>query len=154
MQVHQASTAGSFWRPAGRFVGELAEMCFAMCAGGIILNLAVFGAVGLAGHSNFAQRYPEVSMLVIGVDWAVAMGAWMAFRRHPWRHNVEMSSTAIVATALFATASSTGLIRVETTLGWFSLFTFLCGPACALMALDMLYRREHYTGSHNADVHA
>ena len=93
-------------------------------------------------------------MLVLGVDWAIAMGAWMALRRHPWRHNLEMSSTAIFAVALFAIASWAGLIKAQTTLGWFSLFTLMCGPACLLMGADMVFRYKHYTAAPTAHVHA
>jgi hypothetical protein len=148
----QQQSATAFWRPAAHFGFEFIQMCFAMCAGGAILNLAVFYLIGLTGYPNLVQTRPEVSMLILGIDWALAMAVWMAFRGHPWRHNIEMSSTAVIATGLFALASWAGYIHVDTSLGWFSLFTLMCAPACLLMGADMLYRHKHYTSQ--PGVHA
>jgi len=150
VEIRQTSTAVTFSRSAGRFGIELMQMCAAMCLGGIVLNLAIFEVIALAGFPNFVQQHPETSMLILGIDWAIAMGTWMALRHHPWRHNLEMSSTSIVATGLFAIASWMGWFTPETTLGWFTLFTPMCGPTCLLMAADMLFRYKHYTSQSDA----
>lgn len=141
MEVPQttAKSWATYTRPAGRFGLRFIEMCFAMCAGGAILNFAVFTAAAAIGYADLPQRSPELSMLILGVDWALAMGAWMAFRGHAWQHNIEMSSTAIIAALAFAVVTWAGIIQVATPLGWFSLFTLMCGPACVLMAVDMLF---------------
>ena len=156
MEARQATPRawGSFTRPAGRFGLQLAEMCFAMCAGGALLNIAVFATAGGLGYPDLAQRSTGLAMLIIGIDWAIAMAVWMAFRGHGWRHNIEMSSTAIVAALAFAFGTWAGVIQVAAPLGWFSLFALMCGPACLLMAADMLVRHKHYTGRPQHGQHA
>ena len=132
-------------RSAGTFVLRFLEMCIVMCAGGFALSFAFFGVAAWAGTPDFVERFAPIAMLVIGINMAIAMAAWMAFRGHPWRHNVEMSSTSIVAAVALVVAYSLGLIRVEASLGWFSQFAAQCGPSCLLMAAYMLWRHEHYT---------
>ncbi len=81
------------------------------------------------------------------------MGIYMAVRGHPLGHNLEMSSTAVVAAPILVAAYSwLGLVHTSTIPGWFGQFTFQCGPTCALMGVDMLARYRHYTAS--ADHHA
>ena len=134
-------------RVIGRFAGEFLVMCAAMCAGGGVLGAAVFGASSALGL-DIVGSAPALAMLIVGINFAIAMGVLMAVQRHPWRHNLEMASTSVLAGALFAIADLAGLIRPETPLGWFSLFTLMCGPACVLMLIDMVFRFDHYTGRH------
>ena len=133
-------------KPAGRFVVQFGEMCFAMCAGGLALSFLFFGAAGLVGYPDFVDRFTPLSMLVLGINWALAMGTWMAIRGHAWRHNLEMSSTSVVVAILLMIGFWLGVVHVKSTLGWFSLFAFQCGPSCALMAAYMLFRFDHYSG--------
>jgi hypothetical protein len=143
-----------FLKPAGSFIAQFAEMCAAMCAGGLAFSFLFFGAAGLVGYPDFVQRFPPIAILVLGINWALAMGAWMAFRRHPWRHNIEMSSTSIIVAVLYVIGYWLGIVHVKTTLGWFSQFATQCGPSCALMAAYMLFRHEHYTAraAHHAQA--
>ena len=140
-------------RPIGRFAGEFFGMCAAMCVGGIVLGVAFFQGTALLGYPNFFEQNREISILVLGINWALAMGIYMAVRGHPWRHNLEMSSTA-VAVALIVIAGNVwfGFAPATRVPGWFGQFIFQCGPTCVLMGADMLFRYKHYTGS--ADQHA
>lgn len=139
-------------RPAGRFAAQFVEMCAAMCVGGMALSFLFFGAAGLVGFPDLVQRFTPLSMLVLGINWALAMGIWMAVRGHAWRHNLEMSSTSIIVAILFMIGFWLGFVHVKTALGWFSLFALQCGPSCVLMAAYMLFRFDHYSGrvSHHA----
>ena len=142
-----------YLRPAGRFVLHFIEMCAAMCLGGIAIDLVFFQGVALLGSPNFFQENREISILIVGINFAVAMSAWMAVRHHPWRHNFEMSSTSVaVAILLIATYWWFGFAPATTIPGWFGQVAFQCGPSCALMGAYMLFRYKHYTGSaeHNA----
>lgn len=140
-------------RPVGRFFAEFFGMCAAMCVGGIALGLAFFQGAAQAGYPNFFEQHREISILVLGINWALAMGVYMAIRRHPWQHNLEMSSTAIVVALILIAASSWfGFAPRTNAPGWFGQFLFQCGPSCLLMGADMLLRVKHYTGS--ADQHA
>jgi hypothetical protein len=141
-------------RPVGRFVLQFIEMCAAMCVGGIALDLVVFQGVALLGYPNFFQENRELSILILGVNFAIAMGAWMAVRRHPWRHNIEMSSTAVIAAVLLIAAYWWfGFAPVTKTPGWFGQVAFQCGPSCVLMGAYMLFRYKHYSGSADHQTH-
>jgi hypothetical protein len=123
-------------------------MCAAMCVGGVVLGLAFFQGAALLGYPNFFEPHREISILVLGINWALAMGIYMAVRAHPWRHNLEMSSTAVVvALIVIAAYSWFGFVPSTRVPGWFGQYLFQCGPTCALMAVDMLFRYKHYTGS-------
>lgn len=141
-------------RPAGRFLAEFFGMCAAMCMGGIVLGLVFFQGAGLLGYPNFYEQNREISILVLGINWALAMGIYMAIRGHPWRHNLEMSSTAVVvALVLIAAYSWFGFAPKTNAPGWFGQFLFQCSPSCALMGADMLFRFKHYTGNANHHAH-
>jgi len=144
---------GRVLRPAGRFVAQFLEMCAAMCAGGLALSFLFFGAAGLVGFPDFVQRFTPLSMLVLGINWALAMGIWMAIRGHAWRHNLEMSSTSIIVAVLFMIGFWLGLVHVKTNLGWFSLFALQCGPSCVMMVAYMLFRFDHYSGRTGHHAH-
>jgi hypothetical protein len=145
--------SGRYLRPVGRFVLQFIEMCAAMCVGGIALDLVVFQGLALLGYPNFFQENRQLSILILGVNFAIAMGVWMAVRRHPLRHNIEMSSTAVVAAVLLIAAYRWfGLAPATTIPGWFGQVAFQCGPSCVLMGAYMLFRYKHYTGS--AEHHA
>lgn len=156
MQAHptmhsesEAAPAGAATRllkPAGRFALEFVRMCAAMCVGGLALSFLFFGAAGLVGFPDFVQRFTALSMLVLGINWALAMGIFMGIRGHARRHNFEMSSTSIVVAILLMIGFWLGVVHVDTRLGWFSLFAFQCGPSCALMLVYMLFRFGHYGG--------
>jgi hypothetical protein len=146
--------AHRYLRPAGRFVLQFAEMCAAMCAGGIVLSFVFFQGAALLGYPNFFQQNREVSILILGINWAIAMGIWMAVRGHPLRHNVEMSSTAVVAAvALIVAYWWFGFAPATRLPGWFGQFMFQCGPSCVLMGAYMLFRYKHYTGTAGHDAH-
>ena len=145
--VTQPGAAGRYGRQVGRFGLSFMEMCAAMCVGGAILGLVFFQGAALIGYPNFFEQNFLVSVLVLGVNWALAMGIYMAVRGHPLGHNLEMSSTAVVAALILVAAYSwLGLAHRSTIPGWFGQFMFQCGPTCALMGADMLVRFRHYTG--------
>jgi hypothetical protein len=124
-----------------------------MCVGGIALSLAFFQGAALLAYPTFFEQHREISILVLGINWALAMGIYMAVRGHPWRHNLEMSSTAVVvALILIAAYAWFGFALKTNAPGWFGQFLIQCGPTCALMGADMLFRFKHYAGG--ADHHA
>jgi hypothetical protein len=138
-----------YLQPAGRFVLRFAEMCAAMCAGGIALDFVFFQGAALLGYPDFFLQNRELSILIPGVNWAIAMTVWMAVRGHPWRHNIEMSSTAVVAAVLLIVAYWWFGFAPATKLpGWLGQVVFQCGPSCALMGAY-----KHYTGSAGQHAH-
>lgn len=148
------SVASRYARPVGRFALGFMEMCAAMCVGGVVLDFMFFQGAAAIGYPNFFQDNFLVSVLVLGINWAIAMGVYMAVRGHPWRHNVEMSSTAVVmALLLIAAYSWFGFEHKNALAGWIGQMVFQCGPSCALMGADMLVRYRHYTGGGEHHAH-
>jgi heavy metal-binding protein len=136
----------SFPTAIRRFALHFLEMCIVMCAGGAVLNIAVFGAAALLGHANLVAQAPELSILIITADLTLAMAGYMALRGHPVRHNVEMSGSTLVGGILLVGASWAEMLPVATLAGWPSLFAFMCGPLCLIMFVVMATRFEHYGG--------
>ena len=150
-QSFAARDGAALLRPVGRFALQFAEMCAAMCVGGIALDLVFFQGLALAGYPTFFQQNRELSILILGINWTIAMGVWMAIRNHPLRHNLEMSSTAVIAAVLliaaywwFGFAPATPATTIP---GWLGQAMFQCGPTCALMGAYMLLNYRHHTAS-------
>jgi Heavy metal binding domain len=129
-----------------RFALHFLEMCVAMCAGGAALNFAVFGTAALLGFPNLVAQAPELAILIVAVDLALAMAGYMWVRGHPVRHNVEMSGSTLIGAIPFIGALWLGMIPQAKLESWPSLFAFMCGPLCLLMFLVMAVRFDHYGG--------
>jgi hypothetical protein len=52
----------------------------------------------------------EVMTLVMATDMAIAMGAWMAYRRHGWRDIAEMTAAMYLPFIIFFPATLAGLM--------------------------------------------
>jgi len=126
----------------GHFVLHYVEMCLAMCIGGISLNVLFFGGAALLGYTNIPERYPEFSILMIGILLAIPMAAWMRFRGHDWRSTLEMSSTSIVLAILLIGAAWLGALPKSEMLEWIKRL------ACPVMLIPMVLRLDLYTGNH------
>jgi Heavy metal binding domain len=135
-----------------RFAIHFLEMCVAMCVGGAALSFAVFGLAALAGYPNLVAQAPELSILMIAGDFALAMAVYMALRGHAVRHNVEMSGSAVAGAIPLIGALWLDMIPETTFESWLSLAVFVCGPLCLLMLVVMLARSDHYGGQIGASV--
>ena len=129
-----------------RFVLHFLEMCVVMCAGGGVVAVAIFGTAGALGYPDLVARAPELTMIIIAIDLAAVMAAYMALRGHAVRHNVEMSGSTAVGGVLFVVAYALGFMPAEVLARWDRLFVFMCGPLCVLMLAVMAVRFEHYGG--------
>jgi hypothetical protein len=132
--------------PVGRFLAELGGMCAVMCAGGGILSFASFGIASGLGYPNLVQQAPELSAAIITACLAVPMAAYMAIRGHGRRHNLMMTaSTAGVGLVVIGLLGS-GAIAASGLQNWHSLFGLICGPACLVMIVEMLFSFNMYSG--------
>jgi hypothetical protein len=114
-----------------------------MCAGGIATLSALLRWAGpLIGYPEFKKQFPELSTVLLALWFTVIMIIWMRIRRHEWRPTLEMASTSIAALPLVMGAAWLGAIPRT------SLYALECGVACALMIVPMLFRVDHYAGSH------
>ena len=128
----------------GYFIWHLLEMCLTMCLGGIALNVLFFLSAAKIGYPNLLERFPEFSLLAIGINLAVPMAAWMRFRGHEWRPTLEMASTSVILSILLIGAAWLGIITESSRLEW------LTRLACPVMLIPMLFRLDVYTGHHHA----
>ena len=90
-----------------RFVGHYVQMSIAMLAGMLLPVGLLLSALGL---SSQVSRSPEASALVMAGQMVLGMAAWMAIRRHSWRHTVEMSAGMAASTVVAAAGSLAGLL--------------------------------------------
>ena len=89
-----------------RFVGHYVQMGIAMYLGMLLPLGLLLSAFGLGRF----LRSPEASALLMTAEMVIGMAAWMAIRRHPWRHTVEMSAGMSASTVVAAAASLAGLL--------------------------------------------
>lgn len=136
------------------FARHFLEMCAAMCIGGFILNGLVFVAgPALLGYPDLRQEAPELALLVLGVNYALPMAAWMRFRGMAWRPTVEMSGAMIGLAIVMIGLDWLDVAQQSSVRGWVVGF---CGPACVVMVIVMLFRLGLYTGrtGHQMGAHA
>jgi hypothetical protein len=150
-QLSSAAAVGAHHHPPQRilsrvwhFVRHYVEMCLAMCIGGITLNVLFFLGAAQIGYPDLIERYPEFSILIIGILLAIPMAAWMQFRGHEWRTNLEMSSTTIMLAILLIGVARLGVIPQSGMLEWMRIL------ACPVMLIPMFFRLDLYTADHMA----
>jgi hypothetical protein len=114
-----------------------------MCIGGITLNVLFFLGAAQIGYPDLIERYPEFSILMIGILLAIPMAVWMRLRGHEWRSNLEMSSTSIVLAIVVIGAYWLGVITKSGMVEW------IASLACPVMLIPMLLRLDLYTGHHS-----
>ena len=133
MTSHAARTLAS-WAP---FIRHYIEMVLAMAIGMVALMPLEMWAVQAAGAPHVLDRV-ELMTLVMATDMAIAMAAWMAYRRHGWRDIAEMSAAMYLPFVIFFPATLTGVMTGGALMAAGHLLMLL-----AMLAL-MLWRRDHY----------
>ena len=131
-QPQRSHLAG--WAP---FVRHYIEMVLAMVIGMVALMPLEMWAVQAVGAPHLLDHVGLMT-LVMATDMAIAMGAWMAYRRHGWRDIAEMSAAMYLPFVIFFPATVTGVMTEGTMM--------IAGHALMLVAMlaVMLWRREHY----------
>ena len=114
-------------------------MCGVMCMGGLALSLAFF--IGL-GQTGLATSAPPVAVLAVLVALCVPMALYMWWRGHGLRHNLEMAAGTIAVGVVVAIGLTTGFI---TAANWGELFGAVCGPACAVMLIQMAFAYKMFS---------
>jgi len=133
-EVHHSRRLFHFWR---HFLEMSAAMWIGMVVGGVLFKaiLAAFGTT----ITEARLAYPELTVLVMGVNMTVPMVAWMRHRGHGWRSSAEMGM------AMFAPAIPViALLRSEV-IGFAAVCGLYCVVMMAAMLALMLYRRSEYT---------
>ena len=122
------------WAP---FVRHYIEMVLAMVIGMVALMPLQMWAVQAVGAPHLLD-HAGLMTLVMASDMAIAMGAWMAYRRHGWRDIAEMSAAMYLPFVIFFPATVAGVMTEGTMM--------IAGHALMLVAMlaVMLWRRDHY----------
>jgi hypothetical protein len=135
-----ASVPGTTGRNVIRFTGEALAMCAVMCVGGGLLNAAFF--VGL-GQSGLATSSPALTVVVVVAGFAVPMTAYMWARHHSWEHSLSMSVGTAAVGVIAYVLIALGVVVANT---WDVVFGAICGPACAVMLVQMFRAYDMYAG--------
>jgi hypothetical protein len=133
----------SLGRQSWNFTRHFLEMCIAMCAGGAILSLIVFGVGAAIGAPNIRAQSPELGIVLIATLLTVPMAAWMVYRGMEWRPVMEMSAVPIGLALLLIGLARFGVSSQSTLQITFGSF---CGISCVGMFAVMLFRLDLYTG--------
>src|SRR5215470_17242542 len=94
------------WLP---FIRHYIEMVLAMAFGMVALMPLEMWAVQAVGAPHVLDHVGLMT-LVMASDMAIAMGAWMAYRRHGWRDIAEMSAAMYLPFVIFFPATLTGVM--------------------------------------------
>jgi hypothetical protein len=122
------------WLP---FIRHYIEMVVAMAIGMVALMPLEMWAVQAVGAPRLLDHV-EPMALVMATDMAIAMGAWMAYRRHGWRDIAEMTAAMYLPFVIFFPATMTGRMTGGT------MMTAGHGLMLLAMLAVMLWRRDHY----------
>lgn len=123
------------------------EMLLVMFVGmGVFMGLSVvaFAAAG----SSLSDQSSGLKVLLMGVDMAVPMALWMAFRGHSAMRNVEMAASMLVPSFLAAVLVWSGVLDE---MAGMTLQHVAMLPA---MLAVMLWRYDEYAHSHRAHAKA
>jgi hypothetical protein len=112
-------------------------MMIAMFAGMAVLGFAVEGVLSLLGAS-LSDAPAAVMASVMAFNMTAPMAWWMRYRGHATRHNIEMSASMILPTALVIALHWLGGVGADSVL---LIQHVVMIPA---MVGVMLARFEHY----------
>jgi hypothetical protein len=132
--------------PVARFLAELGGMCAVMCIGGSVMSLASFEIAKALGYPNMALQAPELSAAIVTICMALPMALYMAVRGHDRRHNLVMTASTVGVGLVVIGLLWSGAIAASGLQTWRSLFGLVCGPACLVMIVDMLFSFNMYSG--------
>jgi hypothetical protein len=143
-----AGLTGHRRRSAYRFVRHYIEMAVVMFAGMFVL-MAPMGALLGAFGTSWSRLSPAANVFVMSLTMTAPMVAWMRYRGHAWRPNVEMAASMLIPTfavmAVLWTDGAKSTLIVPEHAGML---------VCMLVA--MLLRREEYScttrGHHRSGV--
>jgi hypothetical protein len=125
-----------------QFVRHYVEMVAVMFVGMFVLMAPAGVLLGAVGTS-WSRLSPAMYMFVMALTMTAPMVAWMRYRGHTWRPNLEMASSMLIPTVAVMTLLSAGV-----------------GTKGALMVPEhagmlgsmlgaMLLRRDEYSAAHH-----
>jgi hypothetical protein len=132
----------------GRFLLHFLEMQIPMTLGMILFGVVVRQLRTVPSLSTTFARGSDLTILTDGLFMSIPMVAWMVYRKHGWRHSLEMAA-AMLAPML--------AIILLGWLGAYAALPWLPKLACAVSSLGMLvymlFQRAHFTGEAGHATH-
>ena len=127
------------------FIRHYIEMVVAMFAGMIVLGVPAGWALKAVGSSTsqLTDAAPGLMLLGMAVTMTVPMVAWMRYRGHGWRANVEMAASMVLST--FA---AVGLLAAEVMTDIGTLMAVEHVAMLLGMLAAMLLRLDEYAQHH------
>jgi hypothetical protein len=92
----------------GRFVRHYVEMVLAMVAGMLVLGGLVRLVLGVAGLGYSSESHPYVAATEMALTMSAGMAFWMRYRRHHWRHVLDMTAAMILPLVFLFPVAWTG----------------------------------------------
>jgi hypothetical protein len=127
-----------------RFFIHYAEMVAAMFLGMLVL-MPPAGALFSALGTSWSDLSPALSLFAMTVTMALPMAAWMRYRGHAWRPNLEMVGSMFAPTLVLMGLLGANVVRDG------GAVTGMEHPAMlAAMLGAMLLRRDDYSGAAHA----
>jgi uncharacterized membrane protein YfcA len=125
-----------------RFARHYIEMVIAMAVGMVLLHpLWMLASRGAAPTG--VLRAAEIESLVMATTMAIGMVAWMRYRRHAWRHILEMSAAMYAGFVVLFPALWLQLLAPDDVLSYGHVLMLI------FMLVIMLWRREVYVAAHD-----
>jgi flagellar biosynthetic protein FliP len=123
------------------FVRHYFEMVAAMFLGMFLLGVPVGGVLGLLGVETLSA---PMMTLTMALEMSLPMAAWMRYRGHAWRVNLEMVVAMLLPVAVIIPLQSAGSIS-----GMSAMVPEHVGMLAA-MVVAMLARTDEYSGACHA----
>lgn|SRR5436190_11872339 len=129
-------------RSTYRFLRHYAEMVAVMFAGMFALMAPTGVLLGAVGTS-WSRLSPAMYTFVMAMTMAVPMVAWMRYRGHAWRPNIEMAASMLIPTfavmgMLWSGLASGGLMVPEH-----------AGMLTCMLVAMLLRRGEYSSATHH-----
>lgn len=142
----RAEARPNSYRSNYRFVRHYAEMVAVMFAGMFALMAPTGWLLGAFGTS-WSRLSPAMYTFVMALTMAVPMVAWMRYRGHAWRPNIEMAASMLIPTFAVMGVQGTGLASGGLTVPEHA--AMLTG-----MLIAMLLRRDEYSSAAHHHGHS
>jgi hypothetical protein len=139
---HRPTSRGG--RSTYRFLRHYAETVAVMFAGMFVLYAPTGVLLGALGTS-WTRLSPAMNVFTMALTMTVPMVAWMCYRGHAWRPNIEMAASMLLPTVVVMGMPAAGVGTSA------SLMVPEHAGMLACMLVAMLLRRDEYScAAHHA----
>ena len=132
--------------PIRHFCRHYVEMVAVMFLGMFVL-MAPSGILLSTFGTSWSRLSPAMNTFAMALTMTVPMVAWMRYRGHAWRPNVEMAASMLIPTFVVMALLAAGLAKSGTVMVPEHAAMLTC------MLVAMLLRRDEYSCAGHAHGH-